>query len=492
MRKESGESYTSIVAKTTSNNVTGATPVTAETDELREVPKWNLQRDLKCRALLRESLYENLKWIRQLAAKDKTVRFTTLWHHICTPDRLAETFFALRKDGAVGVDGVDWASYDTHLEEHLRDLSSRLRRGAYRAKPVRRVSIPKSDGRKRALGITTLEDKLVQRVVSEVLSVIYETDFHDFSYGFRANRGPHDALDQVTVAIEQEKVSWVLEVDIRAFFDTINHACLMQFVEHRIGDTPVIRHLKKWLSAGVLEEGVVQIAEAGTPQGGSVSPLLANIYLHYALDNWAACWQLNKARGYMKIIRYADDVLVCFQHRADAARFLREVRERLARFHLELHPEKTRLLEFGRFAAGNRQEHGDPKPETFDFLGFTHICGTTRAGRYCVLRKSQRKKVQNKLQDLKQTLYRRMNESVPVIGKWLRQVLRGHYQYYGVPRNIHALNSFRHRVVNLWKKTLGRRSQKGSITWERMSRLAQNWLPMPTIMHPYPNQRVTV
>ena len=492
MMDEAGESYTPIVAETPSNKAEGAIPSVAETDEPRGVPEWNLQRDPKLRALLRDGLHETLKWIRQLAARDHTVRFTTLWHHVCDLDRLAETFFALRKDGAVGVDKVDWASYDQALEANLRDLSARLRRGAYHAKPVRRVYIPKADGRTRPLGIATLEDKLVQRVVADVLAVIYEPMFHDCSYGFRPGRGQHDALDQLAVAVEQQKVNWVLEVDIRAFFDTIDHACLLKFVEHRIADTRVLRHVKKWLRAGVLEDGVVQSTEMGTPQGGSISPLLANIYLHYALDNWAMCWQRHQARGDVKIIRYADDVVVCFQYHTDAEQFLREVRVRLARFHLELHPEKTRLLEFGRFAAANRRERGDKKPDTFTFLGFTHICGTTRQGGFCVQRISARKKVQAKLAELKRDLRRNMNELLPAIGRWLGQVLHGHYQYYGVPRNIHAMNGFRHALVLLWKKALGRRSQKGYITWERMNCLARQWLPTPTIRHPYPKQRVTV
>lgn len=489
---EIGESYTSIRARTPSNKAEGATPSAAETDELRGVPKWNLSRDPKLRALLREGLHEKLRGIRHVAETDLTVRLTTLWHHVYDLDRLAETFFALRKDGAVGVDHVDWASYDAHLEENLRDLSDRLRRGAYHARPVRRVYSPKADGRTRPLGITTLEDKLVQRVVSDVLSVIYEPMFHDCSYGFRPGRGAHDALDQLSVALEMQKVSWVLDLDIRAFFDTIDHEWLIKFVEHRIADTRVLRHVTKWLRAGVLENGVVQVSETGTPQGGSISPLLANIYLHYALDNWAACWQRDHARGYVKCIRYADDVVICFQYRADAERFLREVRVRLATFHLELHPEKTRLLEFGRFAAHDRRKRGEANPETFTFLGFTHICGTNRNGRFCVLRTSQRKKVQAKLKEIKLTLRRRINFPLPEIGKWLAQVLRGHYQYYGVPRNSKAMSHFRHAIVTLWKKMMSRRSHKGYITWERMGRLARKWLPSPAVMHPYPQQRVTV
>ncbi len=489
---EGGESYTPIVAKTPSNKATGATPVAAETGESRGVPNWNLQRDPKLRALLRESLQAKLAQIRRLAETDHTVQFMTLWHHVYDCDRLAETFFTLRKDGAVGVDQVDWTTYETDLEVHLRDLSARLRRGAYRANLVRRVYIPKADGRQRPLGIITLEDKLVQRVVSDVLSVIYEPAFHDFSYGFRPGRGQHNALDVLAVTLEQGKISWVLDIDIRAFFDTIDHEWLVKFLEHRIADTRVLRHVKKWLKAGVLDKGQVQEPTEGTPQGGSISPLLANVYLHYALDNWAACWQRDHARGEMRIVRFADDVVVCFQYRDDAERFRHALQTRLARFHLELHPEKTRLVEFGRFAAANRQARGEQKPDTFDFLGFTHICSATRAGKFCVLRISRRKKVQAKLKELKQRLRQSISVPLPLIGAWLAQMLQGHYQYYGVPRNYRALSSFRYAVVCLWKKTLGRRSQKGYVTWERMNRLQHHWLPLPKIMHPYPNQRVTV
>jgi RNA-directed DNA polymerase len=492
MMNEGGESYTPVVAKTPANNAAGATPEVAELGESRGVPNWNLQRDPKLRALIRDGLHEKLAQIRRLASTDHTVRFVTLWHHVYDCDRLAETFFRLKKDGAVGVDKVDWTQYEQHLEDNIRALSDCLRRGAYHANLVRRAYIPKPDGRLRPLGIITLEDKLVQRVMADVLAVIYEPMFHDFSYGFRPGRGQHDALDLVTVSLEQEKMSWVLDVDIRAFFDTIDHDWLLKFVEHRIADTRIIRHIKKWLKAGVLEEGEVQVPESGTPQGGSISPLLATVYLHYVLDNWAAIWKRDQARGALRIVRYADDIVICFQYRDDAERFRREAHTRLERFHLALHPEKTRLIEFGRFAAANRQQRGDRKPETFDFLGFTHICSTTRAGRFCVLRITRRKKRQAKLKELKQDLRERISEPLPDIGQWLAQVVGGYYRYYGVPRNYPALDSFRTAVVKLWKKTLGRRSQQGYITWERMNRLARRWLPRPKIMHPYPNTRVTV
>ncbi len=489
---DTGESYTPIRAMTTANKAEGATPSVAESDEQRGVPKWNLQRDNKLRALTRDSLQNKLLPIRHLVATDKTVRFATLWHHVYDKDRLAETFFALRKDGAAGVDGVDWASYDRDLEHNIEDLSARLKRGAYHAKPVRRVNIPKADGKLRPLGITTLEDKLVQRVVADVLTIIYEAEFHDFSYGFRPGRGCHNALNRLAATIEQKKVSWVFDLDIRAFFDSIDHEWLIKFLELRIAGTRIIRHIKKWLNAGVLKNGVVQVSDAGTPQGGSISPLLANIYLHYALGNWAALWARHHARGEMYIVRYADDVVVCFQYRDDAERFSGELQARLAKFQLEVHPEKTRLIEFGRFAASNRRARGDKKPETFDYLGFTHICSVTRKGRFCVLRISKRKKVQAKLKEISQTLRRRINEPLPIVGKWLAQVLNGHYQYYGVPRNTPSMSSFRLAVVKLWKKTISRQSQKGYCTWDKIGRLANKWLPKVTVRHKYPSQLVTV
>jgi len=490
---EAGKSYPSIVAENRPNKDAGATPGSAEGGEPRGGPEWRVQRDPKLRASLRDSLHAKLLRLRQMAATDTQMRFTTLWHLVYDPDRLAETFFSLRKDGAVGVDRVDWATYDADLEANIRDLSARLRRGAYHAKPVRRVHIPKVDGTLRPLGITTLEDKLVQRVTAEVLQAIYEVDFHDFSYGFRPGRSPHHALDVLVEVLEGKKVNWVLDIDIRAFFDSIDHEWLLRFVEHRIADARVLRHIKKWLKAGVLEHGQVQRADYGTPQGGSISPLLANIYLHYALDNWATVWRKKQATGYMHLVRYADDVVACFQSRHDAERFQEALRQRLARFHLELHPGKTRLLEFGRFAAANRQERGETgTPATFDFLGFTHSCGKTRNAKFCVLRKSQRKKVQAKLKEISQTLRRRISDTIPSVGKWLKQVLTGHYQYYGVPRNSSSMKDFRYEVVQRWKKVLGRRSQKGYVTWERMKRLSDRWLPEPRVTHPYPSQRVTV
>jgi RNA-directed DNA polymerase len=387
---------------------------------------------------------------------------------------------------------VTWHQYNENREENLRDLSERLKRGAYRAKPVRRQYIPKADGRQRPLGIPALEDKIVQRATAEVMNAVYEEDFLGFSYGFRPGRGPHNALDAVSVGIIKRKVNWVYDADIRGFYDAVDHGWLVKFVEHRIGDERVVRHVKKWLNAGVLEDGKRMRLEEGTPQGSSVSPILANIYLHYAFDLWAHQWRQKKARGEMIIVRFADDIVMGFQYRADATRFRHELEERMSRFNLELHPEKTRLLEFGRFAAENHKKRDEGKPATFDFLGFTHICGKKRSGKFAVLRKTIRKRMCAKLKEVKTELKARMHDPVPTVGKWLASVLRGHYQYYGVPWNTYALYAFRRAVIGLWHQVMSRRSQKGQITWRRMSRLAAIWLPTPRVQHPYPEQRLRV
>ena len=483
-----GESDSLIVPKKAANK--GAKP--AEQPEGRGLAKGNAHEQNRQRTLSQERLQSALGRIRQAAEADKDAKFTALWHHVYDIDRLRECYYGLKRRSASGVDEVTWEQYGLDLEENLQDLSARLKRGAYHAKPVKRVYIPKPDGRKRPIGIPALEDKIVQGAAAEMLGGIYEADFKDFSYGFRRGRGQHDALDALSVGIDHGKVSWVLDADIRSFFDTIDHEWLLKFVEHRISDKRVLRHIKKWLLAGVLEDGELWRAEAGTPQGGSISPLLANIYLHYALDIWAEIWGKKTARGHVLMVRYADDVVFGFQYRSDAERFLAEMRERLSRFGLELHAQKTRLLEFGRFAAANREGRGAGKPETFDFLGFTHICGKTRKGMFAVLRQTQRKRMRAKLQALRIELEKRMHQSVPEVGLWLRSVLRGHYQYYGVPRNARALWCFHKEVIRLWKHTLSRRSQKARITWERMVRLIARWLPYPRVLHPYPDQRFGV
>lgn len=432
-------------------------------------------------------------WARigQAARTDKGRRFTALLHHVYDTETLRAAYLGLKRDAAPGVDGETWQAYGEHLESNLVDLSSRLRQGAYRAKPVRRVYIPKADGRQRPLGVTALEDKVVQRALVRVLNCIYETDFLGFSYGFRPGRSQHDALDALYVAITRRKVSWVLDADVRGYFDAIPHEQLIRFVEQRIADRRVVRLIQKWLSAGVLEDGEWRGSDEGTPQGGGISPLLANVYLHYVFDLWVHDWR-RQAKGEVVVVRFADDFIVGFQHEWEAKRFLAALRERFAAHGLELHPDKTRLLEFGRFAAGNRRRSGRGKPETFDFLGFTHACGETRKGRFALMRLTMRKRLRAKLREVKEALRRRMHDPVPEVGKWLGSVIRGHLNYYAVPRNSAALRSFHHQVVWLWKRVLSRRSQKADITWERMSRLARRWLPRVYTVHPWPNERLAL
>lgn len=486
-----GKSDRPIVPKKATNKRPAAAE-RAEWPEGRGLTKGNTQEQNSHRTQRRERLQSALMRIRQIAEKDKDAKFTTLWHHVYDLERLEEAYYGLKRKSATGVDGETWASYGRSLRENLQDLSDRLARGAYHAKPVRRVYIPKADGKERPIGIPALEDKIVQSAASQVLGAIYEADFKGFSYGFRPGRSQHDALDAVVVGIERGRVNWILDMDIRSFFDRIDHDRLIEMVRLRVADERVIRHIKKWLNAGVMEDGEVRKSETGTPQGGSISPLLANIYLHYALDIWSERFGESKAWGGVQIVRYADDVICGFERREDAERYRSEVSERLAKFGLELSEEKTRLIEFGRFASANREKRGEGKPETFDFLGFTHICGKTKAGRYAVVRKTKRKKLQAKLQEIRKELKRRMHETVESVGAWLASVLRGHYAYYGVPRNLPSMRTLRDRVTVDWKRALGRRSQKGRITWDRMRRLIGRWLPVPKITHPYPNQRLRV
>ena len=433
-----------------------------------------------------------LERVRQVAEGDRRQRFTALLHHVYDIDRLRTAYLGLKRDAAAGVDGETWQHYGENLEANLRDLSGRLQRGAYRAKPVRRAYISKTDGRQRPLGVPALEDKIAQRSVVEVLSAIYETDFLGFSYGFRRKRSQHQALDALTTGIMTKKVNWVLDADVRAFFDTLVHGWLVKFIEHRVADRRVVRLIQKWLSAGVLEDGKRIRSEVGTVQGGSISPLLANVYLHYVFDLWVQRWRKKQARGDVVVVRWADDFVVGFQHRAEAERFLAELRERFAKFGLELHPDKTRLIEFGRFAESNRRGRGGGKPETFDFLGFTHSCAKTRAGKFTVLRQTMRKRLRTKLSEVKAELRRRMHDPVPEQGAYLHSVVKGHCQYYGVPLNGPALKAFRHAIGWIWCRTLRRRSQRHRLTWSRMRRLINRWLPTPRICHPYPLVRLGV
>jgi group II intron reverse transcriptase/maturase len=487
---EHGKSDRPVVPGKFPNNA--GQPV-AEGMEGRGLAKGNLRQQNASRTQGRKGAPSALERVRQVARKDRKARFTALLHHIYDQDALRAAYLGLKRDAAPGVDGETWRHYGEDLEENLRDLSDRLKRGAYRAKPVRRVYIPKADGRQRPLGVTALEDKIVQRTTVEVLNAIYETDFLGFSYGFRPGRSQHNALDALYAGLLTRNVNWVLDVDIRGFFDAIDHGWLMKFVGHRIADQRVLRLIQKWLNAGVLEDGKRTRVEEGTPQGGSASPLLANIYLHYAFDLWVQSWRRKQAHGDVIVVRFADDIVMGFQSKAEAERFQAELVARLRRFRLELHPEKTRLLEFGPLAAENRRRRGQGKPETFNFLGFTHICGKKRSnGRFTVLRQTIRKRMQAKLSEVKATLRRRMHEPVPKVGAWLRSVVAGHIRYHGVPTNGRAIHTFRFQVARLWHRALSRRGQNGGVRWDRMRRLIDRWLPPALICHPYPLRRLGV
>jgi len=465
----------------------------AEVMEGRGPAKGNPLKQNAPRTQGREGAPSALERVRLAAARDRRMKFTALLHHIYDLTTLRTAYLALKREAAAGVDGETWRHYGEQLEGNLHDLSERLKRGAYRAKPVRRVYIAKTDGRQRPLGVTALEDKIVQRATVEVLNAIYETDFLGFSYGFRPGRSQHNALDALYVGLLTKKVNWVLDLDIRGFFDSIDHGWLVKFLEHRIADRRVVRLIQKWLNAGVLEDGKRMRVEEGTPQGSSISPLLANVYLHYAFDLWVRAWRRKQANGDMIVVRFADDIVLGFQVRSDAERFWKELAERLRKFRLELHPDKTRLLEFGPYAAEDRKRRGEGKPETFDFLGFTHICGKKRSnGRFTVLRQTIRKRLQAKLSEVKAELKRRMHDPVPEVGRWLRSVVEGHNRYYGVPMNSQALARFRFQVVWLWHRTLSRRSQNGRVLWDRMLRNVNRWLPPSRIHHPYPLRRLGV
>jgi group II intron reverse transcriptase/maturase len=430
--------------------------------------------------------------VREAAKRDKKMRFTALLHHI-TPEMLQDSYFELKRMAAPGVDGVTWHDYGQDLEARIDDLHSRVHRGTYRAQPSKRAWIAKADGRQRPLGIAALEDKIVQYAVKTVLEMIYEEDFLGFSYGFRPGRGSHNALDALYVGIERRRVNWVLDADIRGFFDNIDHEWMLKFLRHRIADKRILRLISKWLTAGVSEDGQWSRTTVGTPQGSVISPILANVFLHYVFDLWAHQWRGRHARGSVIMVRYADDFVMGFQSRVDAERFLRELHKRLEQFGLQLHPEKTRLIEFGRFAAESRERQGEGKPETFDFLGFTHCCGKTRKGWFTIKRKSIAKRMRATLQKIKQQLRVRMHDSVVEVGRWLGSVVRGWFNYFAVPGNTKCLKAFHTEVQRLWRHVLRRRSQKGRRwAWERVRRLTRKWLPNPRILHPYPDQRLIV
>ena len=431
---------------------------------------------------------QGLAGVRKAARENKEMKFTALLHHL-TVDLLRESFYSLKRKAAPGVDGVTWQEYEDGLDDRLTDLHGRVHRGAYRAKPSRRVYIEKEDGRQRPLGVAAVEDKTVQHAVVTILNQIYEEDFLGFSYGFRPGRNQHQALDALSYALLKKKVNYVLDADIRGFFDNLDKSWLIKFVEHRVADPRILRLIQKWLNAGVMEEGKWSEPQTGSPQGSVISPLLANIYLHYCFDLWVNSWRKKVAQGEVVVVRYADDTVLGFQYQADADRFLENLRERLAKFGLELRPEKTRRIEFGRYAEENRKRRNEGKPETFDFLGFTHISGKNSLGRYALRRATIRKRMLAKTRQIKTELRKRMHDPVAQTGLWLKSVIQGHFNYYAVPGNTARLSLFRHRVLVHWWHTIRRRTQKRRISWTRMLVLAQRWLPKPRVLHPYPEAR---
>ena len=482
----SRESYSGIVPAKQSNESQGGPK---EIVEGRPLTKENAEQSDPCRTQGRESGQSGLERVRQAAKGDSQLKFTALLHHVSV-DLLRSSFYSLIKQAAAGVDGVTWQAYGDGLEERLTDLHGRIHRGAYHARPSRRVWIPKTDGRQRPLGIAALEDKVVQHAVVQVLNQIWEEDFKGFSYGFRPERSQHDALDALYVGITGRKVNYVLDLDIRSFFDKVGHDHLERFLRHRIGDERIVRLILKWLKAGVMEDGKWFETEEGTPQGAVISPLLANLYLHYVLDLWVEAWRKKVAHGDVIVVRYADDAVLGFQHRAEAERFLADLRERLRKFGLELHPEKTRLIEFGRYAAERRAKRGEGKPETFNFLGFTHICGKNHVtGYFIVLRKTIGKRMAAKLKDIRQQLRRRMHGRTSDTVKWLKSVARGYFQYHAIPRNEDRMKAFRNEVLRMWLWALRRRSQRSRWTWGKFLEKLGNLLPEVKVLHPYPDVR---
>lgn len=464
------------------------TCIQAEFPEGRAAVKRNTHGTSAVRTQCRGTASSGLSRVREAAQRDKRAKFTSLLHHL-TPELMRESFYRLKRDASPGIDNVTWQEYEKTLDRRLPELHNEVQRGIYRATPGKRTYIFKMDGRKRPLGIASLEDKIVQHALTQILNQIYEVDFKGFSYGFRPGRSQHDALDALWVGTMERKVNWVLDSDIQGFFDNLDHEWLMQFIEHRIGDQRVVRLIRKWLKAGIIEDGLKIATEQGTPQGATISPLLANIYLHYVLDLWVEKWRREKAKGDMLIVRYADDFVMGFEKQKDAELFLEELRERIKQFALTLHPEKTRLIEFGRYAEIRRREHGKGRPETFDFLGFTHYCGKTKQGKPYIWRKSSRKRMKRKLQEIRGVLSRNRHLPIPEQGQWLNSVLTGYYNYHAIPGNIRTLEIMRRECTYAWLFALKRRSQKNRMPWSRYARLVERYLPRGKILHPYPNER---
>ena len=482
---ERGKSDSSAVPTSSLNKVA---KVAAEAGEGRGLAKGNTDDPTRPGRSAGQGVTNGLDRVREAARRNKEAKFTALLHHVDL-NRLWAAYVAINPKAASGVDKVTWEDYGQDLRVNLEDLLTRVHNGAYRASPSRRAYIPKADGRLRPLGIATLEDKILQRAVVEVLNAIYEEDFLGFSYGFRPGRKPHDALDALAVGMKAKKANYVLDADICDFFNKLDHSWLKKFLEHRIADKRVLHLIQKWLAAGVIENGDWKETLEGAPQGASASPLLANVYLHYVFDRWALQWRRRRARGDVIITRFADDFVVGFEYQGDAKRFLTDLRERFAKFNLELHPDKTRLIEFGRFAVSNRAARGVGKPEKFDYLGFTHICAKTRSGRFMLKRITISKRMAAKLKGVKDQLKRRRHEPIPIQGEWLASVVRGHLAYYAVPGNSRAIRAFRTQATRHWCAALRDRSQRHSLDWKRMNRLATRWLPPAHVSHPFPEAR---
>ena len=486
-RNDSRKSDNNIVPEKPANK---GSKNSAEQVEGRALTEGNTMNTAAVRTQGRAAASNGLYGVRRKAQQDKGARFNNLFHHI-TPEQLTESFYSLKKNAAAGVDEMTWRKYKENLAERTADLHERLHAGSYRAQPVRRSYINKADGRKRPLGVTALEDKIVQQAVSTILSQIYETDFMGFSYGFREKRSQHNALDAIYVGISRCKINYILDADITGFFDNIDHDWLLKFLEHRVADRRILRLIKKWLKVGVVEDGKRRSQEVGTPQGSVISPLLANVYLHYVQDLWAHQWRKRHAGGNVIIVRYADDSVVGFQYKNDANRFLKDLTERMGKFGLELHPDKTRLIEFGRFAEANRRKRGQGKPETFDFLGFTHSCSKTKNGKFFIRRKTIKKRFVKKCKEVKQELKERMHDDVIETGKWLNSVIRGFQNYYAVPGNMNLVKSFYDQTTKAWLHTLRRRSHKGqNFTWKRFEKLIRWLIPRVRSVHPFPSQRL--
>jgi RNA-directed DNA polymerase len=488
MMHDQQKSDSCIVARKPTNKLDGAG---AEPVERRREAKGNTGESCAHRTQSRVSVLPRLERVRERAKLRRSERFTSLLHHIDV-DLLRWAYSLLKRDAAPGVDGLTWQQYGEHLEKNLSELHARVHSGAYRPQPSRRTFIAKADGRQRPLGIAAVEDKVLQRAVMALLNAIYEVDFRGFSYGFRPGRSQHDALDALATGITRRKVSWILDADIESFFDSVSHDWLIRFLEHRIGDRRVVRLIHRWLKAGVMEAGVPTPTHSGTPQGAVISPLLANVYLHYVFDLWAHRWRGRQDRGAITLVRFADDIVVGFEREADARGFQADLRERLRDFALTLHPQKTRLIEFGRFAAANRARVGQKKPATFNFLGFTHICGRTRCGGFLLTRKTRGDRMRNTLRALKEEMRVRRHYPLAKQGRWLRHVVAGYFNYHAVPTNWFRMAAFRHHVIWLWWRSLRRRSQRDCTSWWHIHRLAKRWLPRVRIRHPWPEQRFRV